>query len=179
MVFDVTPDHQAILSGLEMKVPLNKLVSLSKDRIQELSTAHGLRTFFLRTGERFQVFYATPDEQIVIPGVMWDGSGKNITRLQIAKIPGTKPEVQIEAPPAGASTSEQADKAGVSPLDMMQVVYAGTYGRVGAPHAWMLVDPQWQLLGPRARCSPPLRDGRCSSAVHCPRYPSWMPRTMD
>lgn len=137
MVFNVTPDEQAILSGLEMQVSLAKLLSMSGSRIQEIGTAHGLRTFFLKSGEHFQVFYATPDEQRVIPGLMWDASGKNLTRQQIAGIPGTRPIVQIANSPSTNIPSKPLDL-----LDRVRTAYAGTYGRDGAPHAWMFIDPQ-------------------------------------
>jgi thiol:disulfide interchange protein DsbG len=140
MVFDVTPDQKAILAGLEMQVPLDKLLALSKERIKELPHAHGLRAFFLQTGERFQVFYATPDEQRVVPGLMWDETGKNVTRQQVANIPGMKPQVQINTP-SGSPTAE-VGTAGRTSLDAIKVSYAGAYGRSGAPHAWMFVDPQ-------------------------------------
>ena len=44
---------------------------------------------------QFQVFYMTPDKERLIPGVMWDAAGKNITRKQIADIPGAVPTVVV------------------------------------------------------------------------------------
>jgi len=140
MVFDEAPDHRAIVAGTILQVPLQTVLDTAQDRVHELPKAHGLRTFFLRMGDRFQVFYATPDERRLIPGVMWDAQGRNLTREQIASIPGTTPVVEIGP---GASQSNHAQQVSdAAALQTISATTSGSYGQAGAPHLWMFVDPQ-------------------------------------
>ncbi len=62
-------------------------------QLTDLGTEHGLRTVFARNGQTFQVFYITPDGQGAIGGVMWDSTGRNITRQQVSSIDGAIPTV--------------------------------------------------------------------------------------
>jgi thiol:disulfide interchange protein DsbG len=50
----------------------------------------------------------TPDKERLIPGVMWDAAGKNITRKQIADIPGAVPTVVVGSGETGQSSSTEA-----------------------------------------------------------------------
>ncbi|MGI4942765.1 MAG: hypothetical protein ACRYHQ_19735 [Janthinobacterium lividum] len=142
MVFDETPDGQALVSGIVMQIPMKTMLSMADGRVQELASAHGLRTFFLGTGDHFQVFYATPDQQRLIPGVMWDASGKNVTRQQLANVPGTTPTVElgnVHTPSRGIDAHSVDDAA---LLQHLVETNAGTIGQTSAPRAWMFVDPQ-------------------------------------
>jgi thiol:disulfide interchange protein DsbG len=85
------------------------------------------------------VFYATPDKQRLIPGVLWDAVGQDLTRQQVANIPGAIPTVVV-----GSSEPEKpgAAAAAVAALPLVQKANFGTVGPASAPHLWMLVDPQ-------------------------------------
>ncbi len=142
MVFDETPDGQALVSGIVMQIPMETMLSMADGRVQELPSAHGLRTFFLRTGDHFQVFYATPDQQRVIPGVMWDASGKNVTRQQLANVPGTTPTVEFANAHASGGGSDTRGINDAALLQHLVEANIGTIGQASAPRAWMFVDPQ-------------------------------------
>jgi thiol:disulfide interchange protein DsbG len=81
----------------------------------------------------------TPDKERLIPGVMWDAAGKNITRKQIADIPGAVPTVVVGSGETGQSSSTEAL---VAALALLRKAFFGTIGPASAPHLFMLVDPQ-------------------------------------
>lgn len=135
MLFQVAPDGEAVVAGLQADLPVSKLSSAAEDLVTEIGTAHGLRGLFLRNGKHFQVLYVTPDGERVIPGVMWDATGKNVTREQIAPISGAVPTVVI---------GKEADQAGPekkSALEAVTETRFGTIGRASAPRLWVFVDP--------------------------------------
>jgi thiol:disulfide interchange protein DsbG len=137
MIFETAPDGNAVVSGLMMDASVDQLRTIGGKDVIELSAAHGLRALFLRNGSRFQVFYATPDGQRVIPGVLWDANGKDLTRDQLASVPGAIPTVTI-----GGDTGRAA---AVEPPSLMRLAEAASYGAVGnrdAPVLWMFIDPQ-------------------------------------
>jgi thiol:disulfide interchange protein DsbG len=145
MVFEVSPDGQAAVAGLMTDLSVNQLRAIGGKDLTELPPQHGLRAFFLRNGPQFQVFYATPDHARVIPGVMWDAAGKDLTRDQVAAIPGTVPTVTIGADPtAGNARVASADQVtGTPPLiAVAQSTASGSVGNSTAPELWMFMDPQ-------------------------------------
>ncbi len=113
--------------------------------LTELGVSHGLRTVFARHGSKFQVFYVTPDGQAVVGGVMWDASGRNVTRQQVASIPGAIPTVTIG--PNVPSHAVPGDAPGVGTARGSALVRAaegtayGTLGSPTAPRLWMFIDP--------------------------------------
>jgi len=116
----------------------SQLTALAGDRVIDLGEQHGLRGIFVRSGAQFQVFYATPDGERLIPGVLWDADGKNLTRQQVANVPGAIPTVVVgDADPARAGAA-----AGTAALPLVQKANFGTIGQPTAPHLWMLIDPQ-------------------------------------
>jgi thiol:disulfide interchange protein DsbG len=143
MVFSVTPDGQATVAGLMTDLSVDQLRAIGGKDLTELPAQHGLRALFLHNGPQFQVFYASPDNQRVIPGVMWDAAGKDLTRDQVASIPGTIPTVTIRAdaaPGSAAATNQVAGRA-----DLIAVAQSTTHGSIGnaaAPELWMFMDPQ-------------------------------------
>jgi thiol:disulfide interchange protein DsbG len=145
MVFEVSPDGQAVVAGLMTDLSVNQLRAIGGKDLTELPPQHGLRAFFLRNGPQFQVFYATPDHARVIPGVMWDAAGKDLTRDQVAAITGTVPTVTIGADPtAGNARVASADQVTGTP-HLIAVAQSTAYGSVGnatAPELWMFMDPQ-------------------------------------
>jgi thiol:disulfide interchange protein DsbG len=137
MLFDVTPDGQAAVSGAPIEITPAEIQSVAAGNVINLDRQHGLQGFFVRSGTRFQVFYATPDQQRLVPGVLWDTSGKDLTRAQVAAIPGAIPTVEV----ASGTTGDQA--RGETPaLPLMRRASYGTIGPVSAPHLFMLIDPQ-------------------------------------
>ena len=141
MVLQVAPDGAAVVAGLQSAITPAQLRDLLGPQMKDLGVAHGLDTLFLRNGGEFQVLYATPDGQAVIPGVMWDADGTNLTRKQVEPIAGTIPTVVVgqgAEPPASASVAPTSSGlvASVEKADF------GLYGDPNAPRLWMFIDPQ-------------------------------------
>lgn len=134
MIFEVTPDGQAGVSGGPIDLTLAQLKSVAGADMTDIGIEHGLRGYFVRSGQQFQVFYATPDGQGLIPGVMWDATGKDITRQQVAKIPGAIPTVEV-----GSVSSQQTS---AQALPVLEMATYGTIGPTSAPRVYMLIDPQ-------------------------------------
>ena len=70
------------------RVPALKRIASNGAQLFDLGVQHGLQTIFARNGTTFQVFYLAPDGQAAVGGVMWDATGRNITRGQVASIEG-------------------------------------------------------------------------------------------
>jgi thiol:disulfide interchange protein DsbG len=137
MFFQATNDGTAAVSGLMSDMTSAQLISVAGARGADLGTKGGLHGILVRSGTQFQVFYATPDGERVIPGVLWDADGKNLTRQQVASVPGAVPTVVVgdAAPEKVATTAAEA-------LPLVQKANFGTVGQASAPHLWMLIDPQ-------------------------------------
>ncbi|MGI4798295.1 MAG: hypothetical protein ACRYG8_30475, partial [Janthinobacterium lividum] len=108
-------------------------------QLTDLGTEHGLRTVFARNGQTFQVFYITPDGQGAIGGVLWDSTGRNITRQQVSSIDGAIPTVTIG--PAAAAPRMAVDQSAPSALQTVASTTYGTIGQSTAPRLWMFIDP--------------------------------------
>ena len=139
MLFQVTPDGQAAVSGATVELAPAQLETIASGNITDLGVQHGLQGFFVRSGPQFQVFYATPDNERLIPGVMWDAAGKDLTRQQVAHIPGAIPTVVVGGAQPGQSNSTAAD---VAALPLVQKAFLGAIGQASAPRLFMLIDPQ-------------------------------------
>ena len=135
MLFEVTPDGEAGVSGVPIALSLAQLRAIAASDITDVGEAHGLHGYFVRSGTHFQVFYATPDGTSLIPGVMWDASGKDVTRQQLSKIPGAIPTVEV------GSVGGQQVAAGQA-LSLLEKATYGTIGPASAPKVYMLIDPQ-------------------------------------
>ncbi len=103
MIFEIASDNQAAVSGVPIDLTVAQLQSVASSDITDLGEAHGFHAYFVRSGQQFQVFYATPDGQGLIPGVLWDASGKDITRQQVARIPGSVPTPTRRSSQGGCS----------------------------------------------------------------------------
>ncbi len=139
MLFQMAPDGEAVVAGLQADLSVSKLLTLVSGQVTELGTVHGLRGLFVRDGAQFQVFYATPDGERLIPGVMWDASGKNITREQVAQVPGAVPSVVVGDGAGAGVKSQEIEKK--PPLDLVGKTAFGLIGPDSAPRLWMFVDP--------------------------------------
>ena len=139
MVFQVAPDGQVAVAGLMTDLTVDQLRAISGDALTELGEQHGLRSFFLRSGGRFQVFYATPDGARVIPGVMWDATGQELPRKATAPPPGDPPPVTVgrDAADARVTPAIATSSAGAPAAGLTDATY-GTSGDVGAPGLWIL-----------------------------------------
>ena len=67
------------------------------------------------------MLYVTPDGRATIAGVMWDATGKNLTREQVSKIDGAIPTVMVDKD--GAKSVEAAAKG-----DALLGVEKATFG---------------------------------------------------
>jgi hypothetical protein len=139
MLFQVTPDGWAAVSGATAELTPAQLETIASGNITDLGAQHGLHGFFVRSGPQFQVFYATPDNDRLIPGVLWDAVGKNLTRQQVAHIPGAIPTVVVGGAEPGQSSSTGT---GVAALALVEKASFGTIGQASAPRLFMLIDPQ-------------------------------------
>ena len=145
MLLSSTPDGQAVVAGLMSDLSAAELSQIAGGSLTELGMLHGLRGLLVKSGTQFQVFYATPDGQRVIPGVMWDAAGKNLTRDQVAPVAGIVPTVTIgpaanvaaQNTPTVGSPATQATPA----LSIVQATSFGTIGNPSAPRLWMFIDP--------------------------------------
>ena len=153
MLFDVTPDGKAAISGVPIEMTVAQLKTVAAGNITDIGTVHGLEGYFVRSGPMFQVFYATPDNQRVIPGVLWDSSGKNITKTEVADIPGAIPTVEVNGPDGPQASATSA-------LPLVQSATFGTMGDKPGKHLFMLIDPQciysiraFQMLKPFAEAN--------------------------
>lgn len=159
MLLFVAPDGQAAVAGLMADLSLEQLHRIGAAAFTDLGERHGLRAAVVRSGTQFQVFYATPDGTAVIPGIMWDATGRNLTRDHVAGVPGAIPTVTIgDVPPqatapnrvplpeslATAARGRPADppsspRAGLSASG---TIYAGSIGNADAPELRMFIDPR-------------------------------------
>ena len=136
MFFQIAPDGEAAVSGIQSDLRVSELLTIAGRQVTEMGSAHGLRGLFVRNGAEFQVLYVTPDGERVIPGVMWDATGKNITREQVAPIAGAVPTVVVGK--EGASAPAAARR---SDLDLVTETTSGALGSVAAPRLWVFIDP--------------------------------------
>ena len=139
MLFEVAPDGQAAVSGATIELTPEQLQTIASGNITDLGVEHGLPGFFVRSGPQFQVFYATPDKERLIPGVMWDAAGKDLTRQQVAHIPGAIPTVVVGGAEPGQSSGTAAAAAA---LPLVRKASFGTIGPASAPQLFMLADSQ-------------------------------------
>ncbi len=135
MLFEVTPDGEAGVSGVTIDLSLAQLQSVAGGNITDIGVEHELHGYFVRSGQQFQVFYATPDGKGLIPGVMWDASGHDVTRQQVSEIPGAIPTVEV-----GAADSRRVASGQTLPL--LEKATYGTIGPSSAPKVYMFIDPQ-------------------------------------
>lgn len=150
MLFDVAPDGNAAVSGVPIEMTVAQLKTVAAGDISDIGSVHGLEGYFVRSGSMFQVFYATPDDQRVIPGVLWDSTGKNVTKTEVSDIPGAIPTVEVNGPDGPQAAASAA-------LPLLQKATFGTFGNNPSKHLYMLIDPQciysiraFQMLKPFA-----------------------------
>jgi thiol:disulfide interchange protein DsbG len=161
MMFEVSPDGEAVVAGLPTDLSVSQLLRFAGTQVTELGTIHGLRGLFLRNGQDFQVLYATPDGERLIPGVMWDASGKDITRKQVRLIAGTVPTVVVGADvPAPGQDRAPTPSLPVSLLAAVKNSSFGIYGDTAAPRLWMFIDPQCPFSIRAMQLLQPLVDAR-------------------
>ena len=137
MILQLAPDGQAVVGGPQLDLPVDKLMTLASGQVKDLGQTHGLRGLYLRNGREFQVLYVTPDGRATIAGVMWDATGKNLTREQVSKIDGAIPTVIVDKD--GAKSVEAAART-----DALLGVESAAFGLAGdpaAPRLWMIIDP--------------------------------------
>jgi thiol:disulfide interchange protein DsbG len=135
MIFEVGADGTAAVSGAAVEITPDEIGSLAGPaNVRPLGVSHGFSGYFVRSGTEFQVFYATPDGQRLIPGVLWGADGNDITRQQVAGIPGAVPTVEV--------TAGGSPQPGVNALPLVKKAAFGVVGAPTAPRIYMLMDPQ-------------------------------------
>lgn len=141
MILQVTPDGEAVIAGAQTDLSAATLHAIADgaQQITDLGVSHGVHGLFVRNGGQFQVFYATPDGERVVPGVMWDATGKNITREQVAPIPGVTPTVTIGKEPGASAVAADGSKR--SPLELAEHTNFGVMGATSAPRLFVFIDP--------------------------------------
>ena len=71
MIFQMAPDGSAAVSGAPVDIAPNELDQIAgPGNVTPLAVSYGFKGFFVRSGANFQVFYATPDNERLIPGVL-------------------------------------------------------------------------------------------------------------
>ncbi len=154
------------------QVPALQRIQSSGAQLYELGEVHGLRSVFAVAGENFQVFYLSPDGQVAIRGIAQDASGKNLTRDQVARVPGAIPTAVLGVEPRpSAAVPQGAGPAALhvpatSPLQAVQATIYGIQGRDDAPRLWVFADPQCSFSR-RAmqQLQPSIASGRVQVAV--------------
>ena len=143
LVVQLAPDGEAVVTGLMSDLSVAQLKAAYAGLVTDLAPLHGLAGFLVRSGSSFQVFYATPDSERLIPGNMWDASGRNLTRDQVASIEGAIPTVSIIGPSSAGNAAAAPGIAGQlrSEIDALKRTTYGVAGVDAAPRLWMLVDP--------------------------------------
>jgi len=136
MILQVTPDGEAVVGGPALELSKARLLAIGGSRVTDLGEMHGLTGLFVRNGAEFQMLYVTPDKEATIAGVMWDSTGKNVTRDQVGKMDGVLPTVEV-----GDVKKMLGDKGATGGLATVQRAAFGSIGPDGAPVVWMIVDP--------------------------------------
>ena len=121
------------------RVPALRRIASAGAQLTDLGSQHGLRAVFARNGQNFQVFYVTADGQGAVGGVMWDHTGRNITREQVSSIEGAIPTVAIGAAVTAPRAAGQT--LGTLALRTIASTTYGTTGSASAPRLWVFVDP--------------------------------------
>ncbi|WP_336718586.1 DsbC family protein [Asaia bogorensis] len=125
--------------AIQSSAALQRLASHGAE-LRDLGVSHGLQGVFAQNGKQFRVFYLTPDGTAEIGGVMWDEAGRNVTRDQVATIPGVIPTVTWT--PSKATAGDLGKGGGsVDPVARLAAADYGLVGREGAPRVYMVIDP--------------------------------------
>jgi len=130
------------------QTPALQRIQASGAQLYELGEVHELRSVFAVAGESFQVFYLSPDGQVAIRGIAQDAAGKNLTRDQVAHVPGAIPTAVLGGEPRPSAAVPQGagpttlHVPAMSPLQAVQATTYGTQGRDDAPRLWVFADPQ-------------------------------------
>jgi thiol:disulfide interchange protein DsbG len=146
-IFAILPNGQAAVEGAPVELAVPQLTAIASGNMTALGEKAGFTGYFVRSGPMFQVFYAAPDNMVVVPGILRDAAGKNLTRDQVAKIPGAVPTVEIlggdvsSVTPAALRAAASGDGTSTA-LALVEKADYGTIGPASAPQLFMLIDPQ-------------------------------------
>ena len=146
-MFAVLPDGQSAIEGAPVELGVPQLLTIASGNVTQLGEKAGFTGYFVRSGQQFQVFYAVADGSVVVPGILRDAEGHNLTRDQVSSIPGAIPTVEV-AGDAGGSPATSVPSPTAGPLGTAAQLAAveksdyGTIGPASAPQLFMLIDPQ-------------------------------------
>lgn len=138
-IFSVLPGGQAAIEGAPLAMTVDQLTQLAGSDLTSLGRLAGVDGLFVRSAARFQVFYALPDGQAVVPGILRDINGRNLTRDQVSGVPGAIPTVELQDGSGGGSANQTRPEAA---LAAVRKASFGSDGPVGAPEIFMMIDPQ-------------------------------------
>lgn len=138
-VFSMLPDGSAAIEGAPLAMSVDQLTQLVANDITRMGRAAGFDGLFVRSGDHFQVFYASPDGQAVVPGILRDADGKNLTRQQMQGVPGAIPTVELQDGPAPIASVDNNPEPSLAAI---QKASFGTVGSSAAPEVFMIIDPQ-------------------------------------
>jgi thiol:disulfide interchange protein DsbG len=146
-VFSVLPDGKAAVQGAPIELTVQQVTAIANGSVTHLGNREGFDGLFVRSGAQFQVFYAAPDGQVVIPGILRDADGKDVTRQQVSSIPGAIPTVEVagDSAPSGTAAGAGAQVVPMATAQTLAAVKTASYGSIGpasAPQLFMLIDPQ-------------------------------------
>ncbi|MEO8715008.1 MAG: hypothetical protein ABI369_08340 [Acetobacteraceae bacterium] len=142
-VFSILPSGDAAVEGAPIELSPTQLSRIASGTVTQLGRQAGFIGYFVRSGPSFQVFYATPDDQALVPGVLRDTQGRNITRSQVSNIPGAIPTVEVTGGgPQPRTAPTQRSAATIATLAAVEKATYGTIGPASAPQLFMLIDPQ-------------------------------------
>jgi hypothetical protein len=134
-VFSILLTGDAAVEGAPIELSPAQLKVIASGNVKEVGRQGGFVGYFARSGPSFQVFYETPDGQALVPGVLRDAQGRNITRSQVSDIPGAIPTVEV----TGNGGPQRATAATLAAVEKASY---GTVGPASAPQLFMLIDPQ-------------------------------------
>ena len=151
VLFSITPDGWAAVSGAPIALSLAQLLSIAAGNITELGDVRGLRGYFRAERCPISGFLCIAGRRAIgSQGLCGTLRASDLTRQQVARVPGAIPTVDI-----GGGRASQA--GGAAALPLMQKATFGTIGPDSAPHLYMMIDPQciysmraFQMLRPYA-----------------------------
>ena len=138
-VFSMLPDGSAAVEGAPLAMSVDQLTRLAANDITQLGRVAGFDGLFVRSGGHFQVFYSSPDGEAVVPGILRDAEGKNLTRQQMQGVPGAIPTVELQDGPTSIASVDSSPEPSLAAI---QKAAFGTIGSGAAPEVFMIIDPQ-------------------------------------
>ena len=91
MILQIAPDGQAVVGGPQLDLPVDKLMTLASGQVKDFGQSSWASRPLFAQRPGVPGALVAPDGQSTIAGVMWDATGKNLTREQVSKVDGAVP----------------------------------------------------------------------------------------